>query len=167
MKRIVSTILVALLFIGCAFAETIDFSGMTDTELVELYNAVREEMTLRNINGAEERTLREGKYIIGRDIPAGDYTITCIGTAGESLGSAYGSLGDMAGAVDGSEDWGALFGSSGGMMEDYIDMSIEIIGDYGDVLHSYSMKTGDNFTITLEEDTALQVSNGSCTIKKN
>ena len=52
----------------------------------------------------------------------------------------------------------------GGMAEDYVDMTVEIIGDYGDVLKTYSMKTGDTMSITLKEETALQITDGSCTI---
>ena len=52
----------------------------------------------------------------------------------------------------------------GGMMETYVDLTVEIIGDYGDVLRTYTLKTGDSMSITLKEETALQITDGSCTI---
>ena len=113
---------------------------------------------------AEGRVLREGKYIIGEDIEAGTYTLTCIATAGEQMNDAYGSLGSAFDALDGGNEFSSLFGMLGGMAEDYVDMTVEIIGDYGDVLRTYSMKTGDSMSITLREETALQISDGSCTI---
>ena len=165
MKKLVSTLLIFLLLFGYAYAETLDVSSMTDDELLSAYESIKTEMESRNLQASTERTLREGKYIIGRDIPAGNYTITCIGTSGEAVGDAYGSLGSMMDALDDEDDgFGDAFGSLGGLMGEYIDMSAEIIGDYGDVLRSYSMKNGDSFSITLEEGTALQISNGSCTI---
>ena len=112
----------------------------------------------------EGRVLREGKYIIGEDIEAGTYTLTCIATAGEQMNDTYGSLGDAFDAIEGGNEFGSLFGMLGGMAEDYVDMTVEIIGDYGDVLKTYSMKTGDTMSITLKEETALQITDGSCTI---
>ena len=112
----------------------------------------------------EGRVLREGKYIIGEDIEAGTYTLTCIATAGEQMNDTYGSLGSAFDAIEGGNEFGSLFGMLGGMAEDYVDMTVEIIGDYGDVLKTYSMKTGDTMSITLKEETALQITDGSCTI---
>ena len=113
---------------------------------------------------AEARTLREGKYIVGEDIEAGAYTLTCTATAGKQMKDAYGSLGGAFDALDGDGGYSALFGALGGMMEGVIDMTVEIVGDYGDVLKHYDMKAGDSLPITLKEGTALKITDGSCTI---
>ena len=115
---------------------------------------------------AEGRTLREGKYIIGEDIAPGAYTLTCTATAGEKMNDAYGSLGGALDALEGggSNEFGALFGMLGGMAEDVIDMTVEIVGDYGDVLKRYDMKAGDALPVILKEGTALKITDGSCTI---
>ena len=53
---------------------------------------------------AEGRTLREGKYIVGEDIEAGAYTLTCTATAGEQMKDAYGSLGGAFDKLDGGNN---------------------------------------------------------------
>ena len=115
---------------------------------------------------AEGRTLREGRYIVGEDIAPGAYTLTCTATAGEKMNDAYDSLGGALDALDGSggNEFGALFGMLGGMAKDVIDMTVEIVGDYGDVLKRYDMKAGDTLPVTLKEGTALKITDGSCTI---
>lgn len=113
---------------------------------------------------AEIRTLREGKYIVGEDIEAGAYTLTCTATAGEQMKDAYGSLGSAFDALDGDGGYSSLFGALGGMMEDVIDMTVEIVGDYGDVLKRYDMKAGDSLKIILKANTALKITDGSCTL---
>ena len=112
----------------------------------------------------EARTLREGRYIVGEDIEPGTYTLTCTGTAGEQMKDAYGALGDAMDALDGSQGYGSMFGAFGGMLEEYVGMTVEILGDYGDVLKSWDLKAGDAMSITLKAETALQISDGSCTI---
>ena len=83
-----------------------------------------------------EVTLRAGKYIIGQEIEAGTYTLTCTGTDGEQMNDAYGALGSAFDKMDGSNsnDYSNLFGALGGLMENYVDLTVEIIGNYGDVL---------------------------------
>ena len=165
MKKLVLAVTLLALFVGFAYAEPLDYSGMSDDELIAVYQGALAEIQSRGLVIGEERTLREGKYIIGKDIPAGSYIITCIQTEGEAVGDAYGALGSM---IDASDDelsgFGDAFGAFGNLVGDYSDTTVEILGDYGDVLRSYSMKTGDHFTIELEEGTALQISDGSCTI---
>ena len=114
--------------------------------------------------GRDGRTLRSGKYIIGEDIRAGQYTLTCIETEGEHMKDAYGALGDMLDAMDGGEGYGSMFNAFGGMFETYGGMTVEIVGDYGDVLKPCTVKTGDVVRVTLREGTALRISDGSCTI---
>lgn len=114
---------------------------------------------------AELRALREGRYIVGEDIEAGAYTLTCTATAGEQMKDAYGSLGGAFDKLDGGgSEYGPLFGALGGLMEEVIDMTVEIIGDYGDVLKRYDMKAGDSIKITLKAKTALKITDGSCTL---
>ncbi len=171
MKKVLALLfsLVLLLSVPGAIAQAagVDLSGLSDSELSALFAEVKEEMFARGLSVPTEITLREGKYIIGEDILPGTYTITCIQTEGESLGSLYSSLGDAYDSLEGTAGFGSLFGSLGGMMEDVVQARIEILGDYGTVLRSFELKTGDSATITLTEKTALQITSGSCVLKGN
>ena len=75
-----------------------------------------------------------------------------------SLGSAYNSL-DSSGT-----DWGSLFGALGGMMEDISELEIEILGDYGDVLKRVTLKKDASVDLSLNEGTALKISEGTAKI---
>lgn len=107
----------------------------------------------------------DGKYIVGEDVEAGIYELTCVSTAGEQLGNAYGALGGALDALEGGDDYGELFGALGGLMETYVEMSVEIVGDYGDVLESYSLEAGESIRIELQAETAMVITDGSCTLE--
>lgn len=111
-----------------------------------------------------EIVLQEGKYVIGRDIDPGRYTLTCTGTDGEDMKEAYDHLGKAMDALGGSNSYGDLMSAFGGLYEELSELTVEVLGDFGDVLESYSLKNGDKLSIVLKEDTALKVSEGSCTL---
>ena len=158
MKQFLSIVLALLMILSvmtCASAEN-SLSGYSDDQLKQLYEMVRDEMIKRGLPLAQEITLREGKFIIGQDIQPGTYTLKCTETFGETYGDAYSSLGGLFGG-----DLGGMMNSLGGMMGDMINAEAEILGNYGTVLKSYELKTGDSVRITLEEGTALQLSDGA------
>ena len=167
MKKLFSTLLVltlalALLSVTAFAAGNPDFSKYSDKELQQLYESVREEMISRNLPLAQEMTLREGKFIVGADILPGTYTLKCIQTAGDTYGDMYSSLGDAYSAFD--DSLGGLMGSLGGMMSAISYAEVEILGDYGTVLKSFEMKAGETVRISLAENTALQISDGTCVL---
>lgn len=161
MRTVVTAICVLMLGIT-AFASDIDISSLGDDQLKQLYEEVREEMVTRGLPVSKEISLREGKFIVGEDILPGSYTITCQETDGEKIGDAYSSLGNAIDSLD-AEDSGAgsLMDALGGMMGDVALTRVEILGDYGDVLKSFEMKSGESTTIMLEENTAIQVTGGT------
>ena len=164
MKKLVSVVLVLLMLLSvmtCAFAEN-TLAGYSDNQLKQLYKMVREEMVNRGLPLAQEVTLREGKFIVGQDILPGTYTLKCTATSGDTYGDLYSSLGDAYSSFDSA--LGGLMGSLGGMMGDVINAEVEILGNYGTVLKSFEMKAGDSVRITLEEGTALQISEGTCVL---
>ena len=164
MKRFLHVIIaVLLLFTGiAAFADNADLKSLSDDELLSLYENVREEIATRGLSTV--RSLRSGKYIVGKDILPGFYRLTCTGTEGEDIGNAYASLGNAYGDLIG-DGWGSLMDSLGSMMGSISETKVKIVGDYGTELNSVSMKTGDSCTITLSEGTALEVSDGSVRIE--
>lgn len=161
MKQLIAFVLVLLMFLSvmaCAFADN-SLANYSDAQLKQLYETVKEEMVRRGLPLAQEFTLREGKFIVGQDILPGSYTITCTKTSGETYGSAYSSLGGLFG-----DELGGMMNSLGGMMGDLINAEVEILGDYGTVLKSFELGVGDSARITLEEGTALQISDGTCVL---
>ena len=69
-------ILICILLIPVAFAETVDLSSMTDEEVVALLTRVNEEIVSRGINKTAK--LPQGGYIAGKDLPAGRYIFTSL-----------------------------------------------------------------------------------------
>ena len=165
MKKLFSALLV-LSLVFCLFTVSASaansLSDYSDGQLKQLYDMVKEEMLKRGLPLAQEVTLREGKFIIGQDILPGTYTLKCTATSGDTYGDLYSSLGDAYSSFDSA--LGGLMGSLGGMMGDVINAEVEILGSYGTVLKSFEMKAGDSVRVTLEEGTALQISDGTCVL---
>jgi hypothetical protein len=169
MKKIVRIVVTAacVLLLGItAFASDIDLASLEDDQLKQLYEEVRAEMVNRGLPVSKEITLREGKFIVGEDILPGTYTITCQETDGEKIGDAYSALGNAIDSLDEENSGaGSLMDTLGGMMEDVALTRVEILGDYGDVLKSFEMKSNESTTITLEENTAIQVTGGTVSLE--
>lgn len=68
-----------LIFVGVSKAA--DFSDMTDEELVQVYNAIGQELSDRQIEKTAHLT--SGKYIGGIDIPEGEYLLTINNSDGQ------------------------------------------------------------------------------------
>ena len=166
MKKLLATLLLAVLALTMlstsAYADSNPLSKYSDTELRQLYESIREEMLARGLPLAQEVTLREGKFIVGEDILPGTYTLKCLSTSGDTYGNMYSALDEAYSAL--GDEWSGLFGSLGGMMSEMINTEVEIIGDYGTVLKSFELKAGDSVRITLNENTALQISDGTCVL---
>ena len=73
MKRFIALLLLVsvLLLFGSAYAE--DLSTLDDEQLIALSVAVNSEIVRRDLN--KKVKVPAGTYIVGQDIPAGDYTI--------------------------------------------------------------------------------------------
>ena len=143
--------------------------SLTYDEIMAVYNSLHNgsDQTAQANPGAgrntgNEITLREGKYVIGKDISAGTYTLTCTQTAGGQMKDAYGALGSAMDALDGDQGYGSMFDAYGSLFEALGGMTVEILGDYGDVLNTWTLKAGENLRITLNEGTALSIKDGSC-----
>ena len=168
MKRFLASVMV-LLMLFCAVtagAEGLDVTALSNDELLRLYAAVRQEMTGRGLSESTGMTLPAGKYIIGKDIMPGTYMLTCTDSSGEELGSAYSAFGSAFESLGGEETagYGDLMGSLGGLMGTLVNTQVKILGDYGTELKRYELKKDQTVQITLEEKTALEIADGSCTL---
>lgn len=81
MKKLIATTLAAFLLVGAAPAASaqVDLSGMSLEELVELKDQV--DMAIWQSAEWQEVEVPQGVWEVGRDIPAGKWTISC--NAGE------------------------------------------------------------------------------------
>ena len=164
MRKFIFVVFVLLFAALPVMGQADQVRNLSDADLRTLYEIVKSEMSRRGLD-AVEMTLSEGKYIIGKDIPAGTYTITCLSTEGEELSGVYDSLGSAYDSMSGGGDsWSNLFGALGNMMSDVSELEVEILGDYGDVLKKVTLKKDASTDITLSEGTALQISEGTAKI---
>ena len=89
MKRIVAVMLAFVLAVGFTAAsaeepkETVDFTGYTLEELLEIQSDLEEEIAQRP--GGEKMTLGAGQYEIGADLPAGVYTFRFVQNGKDSV----------------------------------------------------------------------------------
>lgn len=111
-----------------------------------------------------EIALREGRYIVGEDIDPGKYILTCTATTTGQIGDAYGALGNAIDSFGGTSGFGNLFNAFGGLMEEISGVTVQIIGNYGDVLASRELKEGETVQVNLKTGTALKISDGTCTL---
>ena len=78
MKKMICAILTLAIFLAvtaAAFADGVDLSSLTWEELLELKAAITLEQWSRD--EWEEVEVPQGVWVIGEDIPAGKWTITC------------------------------------------------------------------------------------------
>lgn len=74
-KLVVLLVAFSLLFSTAAFAEaSVDLSSMSSEDLVALRAQINAELLSRGFE--KDVDVPAGSYIIGKDIPSGDYTIT-------------------------------------------------------------------------------------------
>lgn len=179
MKKIAAVLLVFCLMIsGIAFAEsTPDFSQFTDEMLLELYGYVQDEVERRGLSvsrsvNTEPIELKEGQYVVGEDIPAGSYTVTCTLASNEdveranAMGDAYSSLFGAMGNEEMGSAFGSLFSSIGSLAGDP-KAEVKIIGAYGAELKYFTLRQDESTTVTLNEGTAVRISDGTCTFTPN
>ena len=138
---------------------------LSDEELLDLYDMIYDELVKRGLKDDTSLNLPEGKYVVGTDVPPGKYMITCTSTNGEEIESLYSSLGNMLDSLDAEgSGYGESWSSLGGAMGALAETNIRILGDYGDVLRSYTLKKDESVQVSLAENTALKIENGSCTL---
>ncbi len=75
MKRVLCICTVLIIIYSCAYANDIDLSNMTFTELYELRKQCQLEMMKKS--DWQEVTVPQGIWKVGEDIPAGTWTVRC------------------------------------------------------------------------------------------
>ncbi len=172
MKKTLTILLAFLIMSFSAIdvqASSMNWSDMTDQQLQQAYQEIRNEASRRGLVLAESLTLSEGLYIVGQDIEAGDYVITCISTDTDNVSRSFDSLGsalDGLGVNNGSTSYSDLYSSLGSALSALDDgVKIEIVGDYGSILRTIQLKKGQTASIKLEGKVALRISDGECKLE--
>ena len=75
MKRIITLLLMLVLFIPTTFAESISLDGLSYSELVALKDRIN--LAIWESNEWQEVTVPQGVWKVGEDIPAGHWTVKC------------------------------------------------------------------------------------------
>ena len=179
MKKSISILLaICLLFGTTAIAEKQNrYATASDEKLLDLYAELTEEMQKRGLLVTDTKlsvqantptttkslTLYEGQYVIGEDVPSGTYKITCI-EADDSYQQYVSSMSGLAGLLDEGEAYSTLFQALGTLAGDPV-VSISIVGTYGNIIKSYELKKGQSVKITLNANTAIKISDGSCLLE--
>ncbi len=145
MKRFVSLVLVVLLLGSSSAFADIDLSGMSYDELLALKEQIN--LAMWKCEEWQEVTVPQGVYLIGKDIPSGEWTILpptgayCFITIGDKLNNS-------GTAIDLSLD--------GGEIRETVSVYSETYGDF---------KSGENMTsvnMTLPEGLYIQIRYNSC-----
>ena len=71
MKKVLALVIILVLLGSTAMASAVDFSTMTDEEIIELVENAYSEIVSRGIE--KTAILKQGSYTGGKDIPAGKY----------------------------------------------------------------------------------------------
>ena len=155
------------------------FSKNTDDEvklimilsLMELYDrGVYEDAVIKEVfdvlNGDNTRTLNEteyvfgqGTYVVGKDIRAGTFDITCEATR-DDTSESIGYLGDLYSSM-GMDDYAAMFGSLGGIAESVNYMTVDIKNEKGQTQKYLTLKPGETARITLKDGMTLELEDGN------
>lgn len=177
-KMLCLAVIICVLMTTTAVTETTDlYAQIPDELLTILYDEIVNEMQKRGLlelelerNAAfrtrsETIVLHEGKYVIGDDIPAGTYLVTCteVDDSYQSYISAMSGLAGLLGEEEGAS-YASLFGALGTLAGEPT-VYIKIVGSYGSTEKSYKLKKDENIKITLRENTAIEISEGSCTLE--
>lgn len=120
MKRVLSILMTIVLLLTLsisAFALSIDFSPYSDEEIIELETAIQKEKIDRGM--AKSANVPSGTYTIGKDIPAGDYSIEM--AKGQIMGmvSVNGGLGNIYTLTDDNPTIGKITLKDGDSFETY------------------------------------------------
>ena len=117
-------------------------------------------------NGNTETTLQDeysfgqGTFVVGADLKAGTYDITCKSTSDDGFDDSMSGFSDFY-ADQGMDDYADMFSSISGMYDSIAGMTVETIGKDGLMDKYLTLKSGETARIILEDGMKLELSGGS------
>lgn len=144
MKRVLSLLLVVLLFTGNALAASYDLSGFSYDELVTLKDQIN--LAIWNSDEWQEVEVPQGVWVVGEDIPAGKWTIKAPDDTDNYTQVVWGELLDESGT--------AISSKSDLYVYAFIYNKDSFYYEYGDTLEvTWDLKEGQY--VVIEEGIAV------------
>lgn len=111
-------------------------------------------------NLPEEYSFGQGTFVVGADLKAGTYDITCKSTSDDDFDDSMSGFSDFY-AGQGMDDYADMFSSIGGMYDSIAGMTVETIDKDGLMDKYLTLKSGETARIILEDGMKLELSGGS------
>ena len=110
------------------------------------------------------KTISNGTYKIGEDIPEGNYKITCIEVE-DYLGNTLNALGGLTDLMDGDEGNAlkAYYKALGGLTGDP-KITIRVVDSAGYTVKSTELKKGETVSLQLKAGATLHIADGKCSL---
>ena len=136
---------------------------ITEPEYILLSAAVEKILSSSTAAAAPTQTsysFGQGTFIVGQDIKAGTYDITCKSASDEGLSSSISEFSDIYSSY-GMDDYANMFGSLGSMYDSMSGMSVTIYKNGGGYDKHLTLKVDETASIILEDGGRLELSDGT------
>lgn len=117
-----------------------------------------------DLSNQTEFSFGQGTFVVGVDLKAGTYDITCEVTSDTSYSDSIGSLGDIYSGL-GLDEYADMFDALGGLADSVDSMSVEIKNSHGYLEKYIDLKVGETARIILEDGMYLEISNGQAKLQ--
>lgn len=106
---------------------------------------------------AETTILSSGSYTIGKNLPAGEYIITCT-----EASDFYNSYLDLMKSLTDDDDSMQSLWNMYGELADAPKVTVKITGSYGENKGKFELEQGASNTVTLKDNWTISLEDGSC-----
>lgn len=108
-----------------------------------------------------EYSFGQGTFIVGQDLKAGTYDITCTSTSDENMSGSMSGFSDFY-ASQGMDDFASMFGSLGDMYGSIGGMTVKTYKANASYSDQYlTLKSGETARIILEDGGKIEISDGT------
>lgn len=108
-----------------------------------------------------EYSFGQGTFIVGQDLKAGTYDITCTSTSDENMSGSMSGFSDFY-ASQGMDDFANMFGSLGDMYGSIGGMTVKTYKANASYSDQYlTLKSGETARIILEDGGKIEISDGT------
>lgn len=136
---------------------------------IEIKNVIYADLLLRGVSleslqattDQTEYSFGQGTFIVGQDLKAGTYDITCTSTSDENMSGSMSGFSDFY-ASQGMSEYADMFGSLGDMYGSIGGMTVKTYKANASYSDQYlTLKSGETARIILEDGGKLELTDGS------